>query len=317
MARERDTTRARLPIERSGTVAIVGRSNVGKSTLLNAALALPLAIVSDKPQTTRARLLGIVRHAGAEIGLLDTPGLHAPRTRLGHAMNRSARHAIAEADAIAFVVGLPGRREDALRPLEADLAILATVPQAIPTLLVLNKIDRVRPKARLLPLLAAWARVRDFAAIVPTSALRASGVTRVLDEIARLLPEGGARHDEDALTDRPLRWLAAEYVREPILAVTRQEVPHAVAVTVERFEEPVGPSAVHVAATIHVERSGQKPILIGEGGAMLERIGSRARRRIEALVDRKVHLELFVRVTEGWRDDPTLLGELGLGEGGR
>jgi GTP-binding protein Era len=305
-------------ITRSGAVALIGRSNVGKSTLMNAALALPLAIVSDKPQTTRARLLGIVRHAGAEIGLIDTPGLHHPRTQLGKEMNRAARLAAKEADVVIFVVQVPARpgSPDAMRPHSEDRKLAAELPEETPVVLVINKIDRLGDKRMLLPFIAAYAELRAWAAVVPISALREDGIARVLDEIAPLLPEGPPSFAPEAFTDRPVRWLAAEYLREPILEATSEEVPHAVAVTIDRFIEPAGGGAVHIDATIHVERSGQKAILIGNAGRTLKIIGTSARKRIESLLDRQVHLEIWVRVTKNWRERRELIHELGVTDPG-
>jgi GTP-binding protein Era len=294
---------------RAGTVALVGRSNVGKSTLLNAALALPLAAVSRTPQTTRERLLGIVRHGDAEIGLLDTPGLHKAHSQLGRAMNRAARNAVRDADVLVLVVAIG---PEAKSPHPEDLKLLSQLPEDKPVVLAINKIDRVRDKRVLLPFIEAYTRARELAAVVPISALREDGVTRVLDEVARLLPEQPPFHDADAVTDRPMRWFAAEYVREAILEATREEVPHAAAVTIDAFVEPPSEGAVGIDATIHVEREGQKAIIIGEHGGMLKRIGTRARQRIEELLGRHVQLELWVRVTENWRERPDLLAEMGL-----
>lgn len=311
-------------VVRAGTVAIVGRSNVGKSTLLNAALEQPLAVVSRRPQTTRTPLLGIVRHAGSEIGFLDTPGLHKAESRLGREMNRSARDAVRDADVVLFVVALPPNVKGDVRPHPGDLSLLADMPADKPVVLAVNKIDVIRDKRLMLPLLATLAstfeqssaeggEVRRFAAVVPVSARTNDGVDRVLDELARLLPEGGARYEEDALTDRPMRHFAAEYVREAILRATAEEVPHAVAVTIDEYVEPSRSGEVtRVSATIHVEREGQKRILIGEKGAMLKRIGTEARARIEELVGGQIHLALWVRVTEGWRERTEALADFGL-----
>jgi len=304
-------SQGRQVVQRSGTVALIGRSNVGKSTLMNAALELPLAIVSHKPQTTRERLLGVVRHADAEIGLLDTPGLHRARSKLGKEMNRAARIAGRDADVVAFVAALPKRPRGNLQPHGGDLSLLEQLDVATPTVLVINKIDLLQDKQQLLPLIAAFSQAREFAAVVPISATKEDGINRVLDEVAKLLPTGEQRHDDDAITNRPMKWFAAEYVREPILRATGEEVPHAVAVTIERFEEPPTGTA-KIAATIHVERNGQKRIIIGSKGAMLKRIGIAARQRIEELLGRKVHLELFVRVTGSWRDRAGQLADFGL-----
>jgi GTPase len=309
-------------------VALIGRPNVGKSTILNAALEQPLAIVSPTPQTTRDAILGVVHHQSAEIALLDTPGLHRPRTELGRVMNQAAREAARGADVVVFVTdvfarGLPPAREDAaepargtLRPHPGDVALLADLGTDAPTILVINKIDRLKDKAALLPLIAALSKIRSFAAVMPISALRKDGVARVLDEVERLCPEGPWRYGPDDITDRSARFFAAEYVREQILRATQAEVPHAVAVSIDRFVEPPptasgSPSTVHIDATICVERAGQKRILIGTGGEMLKGIGTRARLRIEALVGRKVNLKLWVRVSPDWRESQRQLTELG------
>lgn len=331
---------------RSGRVALVGRPNVGKSTLLNAALGQPLAIVSPTPQTTRDALLGVVHHGDAELLLLDTPGLHKPTHLLGRRMNREARDAARAADVVVFVAEVPRVRPTrgggsaegaALRPHPADAALLADVElgaqkgasdeRPTPFVLVLNKVDLARDKRALLPLLEAYSALRPFEAIIPLSARREvatpdaparrdGGVGRVLDEVAKLLPEGPFQFGDDDLTDRPTRYFAAEYVREQILRRARQEVPHATAVAIERFVR-VG-SAFHIDATIHVERMGQKKIMIGAGGEALKAIGTMARQRVEELVGAPVMLKLWVRVTERWRDQDRLVQELAFdrGEGG-
>jgi GTP-binding protein Era len=287
----------------------MGRPNVGKSTLLNAALGEALAIVSPVPQTTRDRILGIVHRPQAEIALLDTPGIHKPHSRLGRTLNRTARLAADEADVVLFVTSVPA---EGARVHPGDRTLLADIGIEVPTILVVNQIDRVRDKSRLLPLLEEHGKVRDFAAIVPVSARRGDGVSRVLDEIEKVLPEGPPRFEKDALTDRSTRFFAGEFVREPILLSTREEIPHAVAVEISRFEDQGG--TVHIDATIHVERDGQKRILIGRGGEKLKEIGSAARRRIEALVDKKVYLSLWVRVTPDWTESEKRLAELGYGK---
>jgi GTPase len=268
-----------------------------------------------------------VHHGSAEIALLDTPGLHRPRTQLGRVMNESARDAARRADLVVFVTDAeprPSRRkEDAredeprrpLLPHPGDLVLLADLAPDRPALLVLNKVDLIRDKQQILPLIEAYVKVRAFDAVVPVSALRGSGVGRVLDEIARLLPEGPFRYGEDDVTDKPARYFAAEYVREQILRATKEEVPHASAVTVDRYVEPRDKgAAVHIDATIHVERPGQKKILIGAAGAMMKRIGIAARKRIEELVGEKVVLKLWVRVTPDWRESLPRLEELGYGK---
>jgi GTP-binding protein Era len=312
MARANDKPR-KPRILRAGTVAIVGRSNVGKSTLLNTALEHPLAVVSRLPQTTRTALLGIVRHGEAELGFLDTPGLHKARTRLGREMNRAAHDAVRNADVIVFVVAIPRTPKGELAPHPGDVALVQKLPSDKPVVLVVNKVDVIRDKRALLPLMRGYSELRELGAIVPVSALSRDGVSRVLDEVAKLLPEGEARFAEDALTDRPTRHFASEYVREAILRATAEEVPHAVAVAIDDYVEPASAGKVtRIAATIHVERDGQKRIIIGQKGAMLKRIGSEARLRIEELIGARVHLELWVKVTPEWRDRPELLSDFGL-----
>lgn len=312
-------------LARVGTVALVGRPNVGKSTLLNAALEQPLAIVSPMPQTTRDAILGVVRHGGSEIAFLDTPGLHHARNALGREMNRRARDAAREADVVVFVTDCPEEKKNrakneplpVLTPHRGDVALLSDIGKDTPTILVINKIDRIRDKTRLFPLLEALGKLRDFAAVVPISAMKNSGISRVLDEVVKVLPEGAPRFADDDLTDRPLKFFAAEYVREQILRATAEEVPHSAAVAIERFHEPAQGEAYHIDATIHVERPGQKKILIGANASMLKRIGTNARIRIEELVGRKVMLKLWVSVTPGWRESERHLDDLGYGRSSR
>lgn len=297
---------------RSGSVAIVGRPNVGKSTFLNAALGVPLAIVTKTPQTTREALLGVVRRdledgEVAEIRLLDTPGLHKGERAIDRFMNRQARGAALGADVVVFFTDLP-KREGPLRPHPGDRVLLEDIGAGTPTILVLNKVDLIKDKTRLLPLLETLGKIRDFASVVPISSLRQDGVERVLLEAGKLLPEGPLQFGEDDITDRPTRFFAREYVREQVLLATREEIPHATAVTIEAFEER--PKGFRIAATVHVDRPGHKKIIIGAGGDMLKRIGTAARLRIEELVGGKVFLELFVRVTPKWRDKPALIQEM-------
>src|SRR5690606_39196478 len=284
-----------LPLTmRFGTVSIVGRTNVGKSTFLNAVLGEDLAIVSPLPQTTRDTLLGVVTREDAQIAFVDTPGLHEPKSELGRRMNLQALDALRGTDAVLFMTDTDVLlRGSGTKPPEIaaeDRDIVARLPKETPVVLVVNKVDRVKNKPLLLPLLEAWSKLHDFRAIVPTSVLRDDGVDRVLDELVALLPESEPAYAADTLTDRPMQFFVREYVREQILNATRGEVPHAVAVTVDRYEEGRIP---RIAATIHVEKPGQRKILVGEGGAMLRRIGTAARKRIEHLVGKHVYLELF------------------------
>ena len=304
---------------RSGIVAIVGRPNVGKSTFFNAALGQRLAIESPVAQTTRDRLVGVVRREGAELVLLDTPGIRRPRSRLGRVVNRTARDAAREADVVLYMTVAQSGVHPGDRTLLADIgASRAAGPpmRGEPAaddpgrlILVVNKVDRVHDKRSLLPLIEELGRIRRFAAVVPISALKADGIGRVLDEAARLVPVGSPRFAADVLTDRPVRFLAAELVREQVLLATRQEVPYAVAVQIDSFEE--AEDLTRIRATIHVEREGQKGILIGRGGSQLKVIGTKARERIEELIGRKAYLSLFVRVTPGWTDSAEALAELG------
>ncbi|HWA71269.1 MAG TPA: GTPase Era [Polyangiaceae bacterium] len=300
---------------RFGTIALFGRSNVGKSTFLNAVLEQDLAIVSSRPQTTRDALLGVLTRDDVQMAFVDTPGVHRPKTELGRRMNHAAFETARTTDAVLFMtdVGcLLGRGkkagEDPIDPEDRDLIQRLPAPKEVPTLLLLNKVDLLRDKGRLLPLLSAFQELRDFHAIIPLSALNADGPERVIEELKPLMPEGPAGYPADTLTDRPSSYFAREYVRESVLAATAGEVPHAVAVSVDSYEE--GP-VVRILATLHVDKVGQRRILVGNGGSKIKEIGSAARARIEALVGQKVYLELFVRVSPRWKDAPRQLAELG------
>lgn len=301
---------------RFGTVAIVGRSNVGKSTFLNAALGEGLAIVSPRPQTTRDAVLGVLNRDDAQIAFVDTPGLHRPKTELGRRMNAVALDTLRGTDAIVFMTDnravaprtVPGDVEAPTLDAE-DAALIAQLPDGTPTIAVVNKVDLVKNKAQLLPVLAALSQAHEFAAFIPASTLQAADVERILKEIVAVLPEGPPGYDDESLTDRPTSFFVREYIREQVLLRFEREVPHAVAVSIERFES--GKRATVIQATIHVEKRGQRAILVGKGGSALREIGIGARARIEALLGRKVHLELFVRVTPRWKDVPRQLAELG------
>jgi GTP-binding protein Era len=298
----------------------MGRANVGKSTLLNAALGHPLAIVSPTPQTTRDTLLGVLHRGHAELRLLDTPGLHKPKSELGRVMNQHAREAVRAADVVVFVsdVSSRGRPEGApISPHLGDLTLLQSLKEPPgdgaphrPVVLVINKVDLLRDKKALLPLIDAFAKVLPFDAVLPVSARDERDVARLVDVIAELLPEGAWRFGPDDLTDRPARYFASEYIREQILRATRLEVPHAAAVTIERWNEPLR-GAVEIDVTIHVERPGQKKILVGKGGETLKQIGTQARLRVQELLGRKVILKTWVRVTEAWRTSVERLAEMG------
>jgi GTP-binding protein Era len=296
---------------RFATVAIVGRANVGKSTFLNAALREPLAIVSPRPQTTRTNLLGIVHRDDAQLAFLDTPGLHKPRSELGRRMNAAALEAARLADVLLFMtdVSIERARGKALSIDREDAELLAALPARTPAVAAVNKVDLCRDKGRLLPMLVELEKLRGFSAIVPVTLRDGRDAPLLLDALVQIAPEGRPGHPDDALTDRPTSYFAAEYVRESVLHATRAEVPHAVAVSVDEFSET--PALVRIRATLHVEKPGQRKIVVGTGGATIREIGTSARKRIEALIERKVHLELFVRVTPRWRDAPRMLAELG------
>ncbi len=287
----------------SGFVSILGRPNAGKSTLLNALIGAKLAIVADKPQTTRTLIQGVWNAAGAQVIFLDTPGIHTPDSVFNRRMMDRIREALDERDVLVYVA-------DATLPVhDADRDAVGLVKTAgTPAILALNKIDRLADKGRLLPLIQAYQSLHDFAEYIPISALHAHGVEELRKAILARLPEGPAYFPADHLTDQPERFLAAELIREKILRATQQEVPHSVAVLVDEWEEK--PNVLRIAATIYVERDGQKGILIGSRGAMLKRVGTLAREEMESLFGRRIFLELFVKVRPHWREDPRFLDEL-------
>lgn len=308
---------------RFGTVALIGRTNVGKSTFMNLALGEPLAITSPLPQTTRDLLLGVTRRGDAQIAFLDSPGLHRPRTELGRRMNVAAYESARAADVIVVMTDVwtappkPAPGSIGSGPLDSpwlrpgDRAVLEALDPIAsrPSILILNKVDLLRDKKLLLPQLDAYSKAHDFVALVPTSLRHNDGVDIALDEIARHLPEGPPGFDEDTLTNRPVLFFVREYVREAILNRFQRELPHAVAVTIDAVEE--SERLLSIAATIHVEKVGQRKILVGRGGEDIKAIGIAARKRIEGLVDKQVHLRLFVRVTPRWKDMPRQLSEMG------
>jgi len=297
---------------RFGTVAIVGRANVGKSTFLNAALGEPLAIVSPLPQTTRDTLLGVVHREDAQLAFLDTPGLHREKNELGRRMNQSAREAVRAADVMLFVTDTahlvgPGGKGGTIG--REDLALLDEVGKSMPAVAAVNKIDLLRDRGRLIPMLDALNQARSFEAIVPVSMRKAADVERLLRVLGEIVPEGPPGYDTDTLTNQPTSFFVREYVREAVLTLARGEVPHAVAVSIDSYDDD--PALVRIEATIHVEKTGQRGILVGKGGEKLKAIGTQARKRIEAFVGRKVFLKLFVRVTPRWKSVPRQLAELG------
>lgn len=292
---------------RAGRVALIGRPNVGKSTLLNALLGEPIAIVSLHPQTTRDTVRGVLTVGDTQYVFVDTPGLHEPRTRLGQWMNETARQAARDADVLVLLVEAP-RDGQPPRPHPADLALAAELPK-LPTALAINKVDWLKDKSQLLPLIAAFSEQHAFASTVPVSGKRTSGTDRLLQELRTLLPEQPFLFEADTLSDQPVRFFVAEFVREQILRQTRQEVPHGVAVVVERFDE--SGKMPHIEVAVHVAREAHKKILVGAQGQMLKRIGVAARARVEQMLQRRVHLQLWVRTTPDWMDDPARLRDLG------
>jgi GTP-binding protein Era len=286
---------------RSGVVGIVGRPNVGKSTLLNAFLGRKLSIVTPKPQTTRNKIAGILHAADHQVVFLDTPGLHEPRDRLSQAMQDMALSALQESDVLLYLVDADLARKDAAHLGPGNEQVLENLKQApCPILLTLNKVDLVS-KELLLPIMAAYRDRFPFASMVPVSATRKDGLDVLLAELLRHLPEGGMLFEGGELTDRSLAFIITEFVREKVFLKTRQEVPYSTAVGIETLQERTGPKPLlHVSATIHVEKDSQKAILVGKGGSMIREIGSAARMEIETYLGRKVFLELRVRVEKDW-----------------
>jgi len=292
------------PERRSGFVAVVGRPNVGKSTLVNALVGSKVAIVTPKPQTTRHNIRGVYTEPRGQVVFVDTPGIHRPKSKLGKWMNESAWRILREVDLILLVV-------DATRGwMKADERIAKELfPSSVPVFALLNKIDALAQRALVLPLIERVKDAGEFSEIVPVSALRGEGLDRLVDLLFSYLPEGPYFFPPDVLSDRPEAFHAAEIVREKILLFTEEEVPHAVDVQIERWEETE--DLLSLSAIVTVEREGQKTILIGRGGSKLKEIGTAARRELEEHFGKKVFLEVWVRVRERWRDRPTLLREYG------
>ena len=289
---------------RCGYVAIVGRPNVGKSTLLNHLLGQKISITSRKPQTTRHQVLGIKTEDNHQIIFVDTPGLHKDAGKaINRYMNRAASAAIRDVDLVVFVV-------DRTAWTEEDSIVLEQIEQSgLPTMLVVNKIDLLADKTELLPHLQSLAAKAEFSAILPVSALRQHNVDALEAQILTLLPESGHFFPEDQITDRSQRFLAAEIVREKIMRQLGDELPYSIAVEIEEFAQEG--QVLHISAVIFVERTGQKRILIGDKGSRLRSIGSDARRDMEGLFDSKVMLRLWVKVKSGWSDDERALRSLG------
>ena len=294
---------------RSGFVCILGRPNAGKSTLLNALVGEKLAIISPKPQTTRNRIQGVVHvpkkkgKGGGQIVLIDTPGVHKPDSSLGRKMMVEVREALEGCDLVLVIM-------DATHKIDPrDQFALDLVRRAgTKAFLILNKIDLVRDKSHLLPIIEQYRKLYDFAEVIPISALKRSGLDRLLDQIIAQLPAGPAYFPEDQVTDQPARFMAAEIVREQVLLNTSEEIPYATTVIVDGFEE--GKRLTRIAATVYCERDSQKGILVGKGGRMLKKIGTSARIQIEHMLGTKVFLALYVKAEPGWRDSRRFVEEL-------
>lgn len=319
-------------ITRAGFVGIIGRPNVGKSTLLNQILGEKLAIASPRPQTTRERLLGVVSRGEYQFAFVDTPGLHRPsgkgRTLLNQFMYEQSRQVLSEVDVVLLVSDLRALRKeerDSSRHSPASLLdpgdryIVEQLPKDKPVVLALNKVDLLADKRWLLPFLEAWQAVFPLRVMVPISALTGEGMDRLMDELSKYLPESASLFEQDVLTDRTERFLVAERVREQVFLVTEQEIPYAVAVTVDTWEEHIAEEGskqgqrvgVRIDATIHVEKLSQKRILVGQRGRMIKEIGTQAREEIKKLLGCGVQLFLFVRVDESWSEKPSGLREMG------
>ncbi len=289
---------------RCGYVALIGRPNVGKSTLLNRLLGQKLSITADKPQTTRHRIVGIKTVADAQLLYVDTPGLHTQAKKaMNRYLNRAASSTLHEVDVVAFVV-------EAQKWTDDDQAVLDRLSElSVPVFAVINKIDRLRDKAALLPFLQAMSQRFEFAEIVPVSAQSGSNVDQLEQALKLRLPEGEPIYDADQLTDRSSRFIAAELIREKLTRRLQRELPYALTVEIEQFKEQEG--VLHIDGLIWVERDSQKSIVIGKGGAMLKEVGRQARTDMEKTFDAKVYLRLWVKAKEGWSDDERSLKSLG------
>ena len=293
---------------RSGYVALVGRPNAGKSTLLNRLVGEKIAAVSNKPQTTRHRIQGVISRPAGQVVLVDTPGVHQPGYLLNRRMMAAVHDALEGVDLVCLI-------RDASAPTgNGDRFVLDLIKKSgKPAMLLLNKTDRVDDKRGLLPLIEWYSREHEWRAVVPLSARTGDQLEDLVLEFVTNLPEGEPIFGEDELTDQPMRVIVAEMVREKILQVTGEEIPYVTAVVTERYEE-TSDDLARIYCAVYVERESQKRIIIGKGGARLKEVGTEARRDVERLLGHKVYLELFVKVEEGWRDSPRALNEMGIDE---
>ncbi len=297
---------------RSGFVALIGAPNAGKSTLLNAILEEKISITCPKPQTTRNRVAGILTRPEFQIVFLDTPGIHKAQDDFNKMLVDTALSTLSEADVICFLMEAQQAHGGVNR------LILEFLENAsAPVVLAINKIDLLRSKKEILPIIERYANLREFKAVIPISALLGDGTGELVAEIAKLLPEGPAYYPEDDITDQPVRFIVAELIREKVFSLTHEEIPYATAVTIDTFSEDAERRLTSIEATIHLERASQKSILIGKGGRMLKEIGQQARLDIENLLGCRIYLGLFVRITKNWRKDSRSLAEFGYRTPGR
>ena len=291
---------------KSAFVAIVGKPNVGKSSLLNRLLGEKIAIVSAKPQTTRSKIMGVMNHGVTQLVFTDTPGLHKPRSKLGDYMVRTVVESIGDVDCCLMVVEESGNLHEAETQLIERFRRLE-----MPAVLAINKIDRLPDKTKLLERIALFSSLYDFAAIIPISAETGEGLDRLLDALCDLAQEGPHFFDEDTLTDQPERVIAAEIIREKLLRLLSDEVPHGTAVEIEKMRERPDGTVMDIEATVYCEKESHKGIIIGKGGAMLKKIGTYARTDLEAFLETKVNLKLWVKVTPDWRNKAGSLKRFG------
>lgn len=293
-----------MDIKKSGMVAIVGRPNVGKSTLINALAGEKIAIVSDKPQTTRNRICGIINRNDTQYVFMDTPGIHTPKSHLGEYMVKVAGDAMSDVDAVIMMVA-PVAKISA-----AEEEIIARISSSkVPAILLINKIDTVE-KADIFPVIEAYSTKYEFDVIIPISAFKGDGLDLIYDELDKFIPEGDALFPEDMVSDQPEKQMVAEIIREKLLRLLNHEIPHGTAVEITRFTERDN-GIIDVVATIYCERESHKGIIIGKRGAMLKKIGERARGDIERFMGTKVYLETWVKVKENWRDNDVLIKNFG------
>ncbi|EMR05908.1 Bex protein [Bhargavaea cecembensis DSE10] len=293
---------------KSGFISIIGRPNVGKSTFLNRVVGQKIAIMSDKPQTTRNKVQGVVTTDESQMIFIDTPGIHKPKHKLGDFMMKVAKNTLKEVDLVLFMANADeslGKGDEFIMEMLGD--------SGTPIVLVLNKIDLIHPD-ELIGVIESYRNKMDFAEIVPISALQGNNVDRLMGVIKDYLPEGPQYYPADQVTDHPERFIISELIREKVLHLTREEIPHSVAVVIERIAKREGQETVDVSATIIVERDSQKGIVIGKRGALLKEVGTRARQDIEMLLGSKVYLELWVKVQKDWRNRANQLREYGFRE---